>query len=165
MNPLEACAPVRHLPAAARVSEVAVSFRLGRPSGSALRLASIQTTHDASDRLLPLYTLATSTYASSAPDSSLAASRLASSSPQGNPVFHDTLDSLRRVQRLCLHRGALSSPAANRCDRASGIPVASPHCPRCFRTRGRTRRRQDRLRCSPVKELLQMRSEMPSLDK
>lgn len=65
------------------------------------------TTRDASDRLLPLYTLTTSTCASIG--SRFVSKGLRLRAYWGNGVFHDTQFASAGLDRLCLHRAAFSS--------------------------------------------------------
>jgi len=154
------CAPFRLLPAAARVSDAATSFRLAPPARLALRLP------DAFDARCVRSTSASphSYYEHLRLVSSLVVMGLAPHAPPGWSVFHDIRPRFGgSVDFFCA--GGVLFPAANRRDRTSDIPVALPLPRPRFRARlCSSRKPKTESSAAPVTGLQFLRSGMPSID-
>jgi hypothetical protein len=121
-------------------------------------------TRDASDRLLPISRLRTSTRASSVLDASR---RFRALRTRGKTcLFLRQCNSLRRVARgspRTSHRGGRFLPVAMRADRASDIPVAPPALPVALARSEFREGRLGRFRPARVNERAAERPEMPSV--
>jgi hypothetical protein len=122
------------------------------------RLATPQllTTQDASDRLLPLYTLTTSTHASLVPDGL----------NRGIRWFMTPVFASAGPTTFSAPRGVFFPMTANRCDRASDTPVALPRRPLVLaHTLATIGGAETAFPAFPMTRIRKPRSEVPSLDR